>query len=264
MSKDKAPPLLSASKTYEDWTSLIDLWKDFRSLDKDKQAPAIVLSLEGKAQTAALEIPKADLTKDDGVDTLIKKLDTIYLKDSLSIKFVCLENFENLKRSEGTSIKDYLEEFQRRYNKVKSKGITYSDDVLAFRLLKADLSPRDEQLVKATITDMKYDEIKTKLTKIYSEGPSEASTSTSISVKVEEPTFHSSSNVEYDECIQSEEFTEYDADIPDSDQCDIETYYANYRGFRQGKFTPTNFQRRYHQPRSSNTNPQLKLNIQSA
>ena len=73
MSKDKAPPLLSASKTYEDWTNLIDLWKDFTSLDKHKQAPAIVLSLEGKVQTAALEIPKADLTKDDGVDTLIKK-----------------------------------------------------------------------------------------------------------------------------------------------------------------------------------------------
>ena len=106
--------------------------------------------------------------------------------------------------------------------------------------------------------DVKYYENKTKLTKIYSEGQSEASTSTSISVKVEEPTFYSSSNVEYDECIQSEEFTEYDAEIPDSDQCDIETYYTNYRGFRQWNFTPTNFQRRNHQPRSSNANPQLK------
>ena len=105
---------------------------------------------------------------------------------------------------------------------------------------------------------MKYDEIKTKLTKIYSEGPSEASTSTSISVKVEEPTFHSSSNVEYDECIQSEEFTEYDADVPDSDQSDIETYYTNYRGFRQRNFTPANFQRRNQQPKFSNTNPTPK------
>ena len=56
MSKDKAPPLLSASKTYEDWTNLIDLWKDFTSLDKPKKAPVIIL-LEVKAQMA-LEIPE--------------------------------------------------------------------------------------------------------------------------------------------------------------------------------------------------------------
>ena len=64
---------------------------------------------------------------------------------------------------------------------------------------------------------MKYDEITTKLTKIYSEGPSEASTAISIYVKVEEPIFNSSNNVEYDGCIFSEEFAEFDADIPDSD-----------------------------------------------
>ena len=155
--------------------------------------------------------PSKRLTKDDVVATLIKKLDTIYLKDSLSIKFVFHQNFENLRRTEGTSIKEYLE-FQRRYNKVKSYKLRF------FGIhTSANLSLRDEELMKATITDMKYDEMKTKLTIIYSEGPSEASTVISIYVKVEEPIFNSSSNVEYDECILSEEFAEFDADIPDSD-----------------------------------------------
>ena len=41
-------------------------------MDKGKQASAIVLSLDGKGQDAALEIPTEDLIKDDGVETLIK------------------------------------------------------------------------------------------------------------------------------------------------------------------------------------------------
>ena len=103
----------------------------------------------------------------------------------------------------------------------------------------ANLSSRHEQLVKGSITEMTYDEINTKLTKIYSQCPSGASRSISIDVKIEEPIFHSSSNGKYDEGILPEEFAEYDADIPDSDQSDIETYYTNYRDFREKNFNLT-------------------------
>ena len=54
--------------------------------------------------------------------------------------------------------------------KTKSYGTQTSDDVLAYRLLKsANLSTRDEQLVKATITELKYDSVKNKLIKIFSD-----------------------------------------------------------------------------------------------
>ena len=82
MSKDKAPPQFSANKSYEDWKKLVNLWKGFTSLDVSKRATAVVLSLEGnqKALTAALEIPEAQLAKDEGVDYILNKLDKIYLK----------------------------------------------------------------------------------------------------------------------------------------------------------------------------------------
>ena len=56
MTKDKAPPLLSYSKSYEDWKKFIGLWRGYTSVQKNKQASAIVLLLEGKDQTAALDV----------------------------------------------------------------------------------------------------------------------------------------------------------------------------------------------------------------
>ena len=42
--------------------------------------------------------------------------------------------------------------------------------MLAYRLLKAaNLPTRDEQLVKATITELRYDSVKTKLVKTFSD-----------------------------------------------------------------------------------------------
>ena len=192
MSKDKSPPLLSSSRTYDDWLKLIKLWQGFTTLEKGKQASAIVLSLDGKAQDAALKIPTEDLIKDDGVETLIKRLDTIFKKDALTQQFVCLENFENFRRSDNSSVKSFIEEFDKKYYKVKAHNLTYSEDVLGFRLLKAaNLSSRDEQLVKATVSEIKYGVKKEQLKKIFSEQEISVKTIDDIKVK-SEPTLHTS------------------------------------------------------------------------
>ena len=56
-----------------------------------------------------------------------------------------------------------------RCNKTKSHGTIWSDDLLAYRLLKsANLTTRDGKLIKATIGELKDDTLKIKLTKIFS------------------------------------------------------------------------------------------------
>ena len=79
-------------------------------------------------------------------------------------KYDALESFETYKRNSSTSIHDFLTEFEKRYRKIKKHGTIWSDDLLAYRLLKsANLTIPDEQLVKATIGELKYDIVKTKL-----------------------------------------------------------------------------------------------------
>ena len=55
-SSSKSPPSLSKCKSYEDWLKLIKIWRRFTELPKEKQGSAIVLSFEGEALDAVLEL----------------------------------------------------------------------------------------------------------------------------------------------------------------------------------------------------------------
>ena len=206
---NKNPPSLSKSKSYADWLKLLDIWRKFTSLEPEKQGPAIVLSLEGEAQDAILELSTNDITDKDGVDKIIERLNRLYKKDELTEKYNALESFETYKRKSNTSIRDFLTEFEKRYHKTKSHGTVWSDDLLAYRLLKsANLTTRDEQLVKATIGELKYETVKTKLTKIFTD-TNEVPTSDFNNINIKsEPTFHTQ-NLTAEESTQNLDYEEH-------------------------------------------------------
>ena len=166
----KAPPNIKSCKNYQDWKKLIKIWSGLTSLVKTKQASAVVLSLEGEAQDAALELPSTELNAEDGIETLLARLDKIFVKDALAEKYEALENLEIFKRQSGTSIREFINDFEKRLYKVKAIGVTIPDDMLAFRLMKSvNLDTQKEQLVKATITELKYEDLKLKLLKIFTD-----------------------------------------------------------------------------------------------
>ena len=162
----KSPPLLSDTKNYTDWIKLLDLWKIFTSLEPAKQGPAVALTLQGEAQDEILELSTNKLTAADGLNNIIKRLDLIYKKDELVDKFYNLEAFESYKRPARLPIQEFMTEFDKKSHKLKNE--TLSDDLLAYRLLKAaNLQERDEQLVKATVSKLTYREVKDQLKKIF-------------------------------------------------------------------------------------------------
>ena len=67
---NKSPPLLSKSKLYDDWLKLVEIWRNFTTLEPEKQGPAIVLSLEGEAQDAVLELTTDEISNEEGVTKL--------------------------------------------------------------------------------------------------------------------------------------------------------------------------------------------------
>ena len=69
--------------------------------------------------------------------------------------------------------------------------------MLAYRLLKAaNLPTRDEQLVKATITELKYDSVKSKLIRIFSDN-SDVPTPELNDIHIKsEPVYHTQSYLE--------------------------------------------------------------------
>ena len=68
----KTTPPLFHSKSYEDWLKLFRIWRMYTELPKTRQGPALVLSLEGEAQDAALELLEDKIAQENGVDAILR------------------------------------------------------------------------------------------------------------------------------------------------------------------------------------------------
>ena len=78
------------------------------------------------------------------------------------------ESFIYFKREAHMNIADFINEFERRYNKSKEHKFELSSSTRAFFLLnQANLSDDHKKLVRATLTGLEYDEMKTKLKKVF-------------------------------------------------------------------------------------------------
>ena len=167
---NKTPPQLSKFKSYGDWVRLVRIWTKFTDLAAEKQDPALVMSLTGKALETILELDDKDISNKDGVVMIINKLDGLFKKDELNEKFEDLERFETYKRPPETSIQQFLVEFDQRCTRLKKHNTSVTDDLLGFKLLKsANLASQDEQLVRATIDTINYDNIKKKIKAIFAQ-----------------------------------------------------------------------------------------------
>lgn len=164
----KGPPSLHKDITYSTWKRELAIWQAFTSIENKKQAPAIFLTLTGQAREAALEIDIKKLNADDGVKNLIEALDKLYLQDEACSAYEAYEIFEKFVRPAEMSIADYIIQFERFHIKAKSHSMEIHDGVLAYRLLNgANLDESHKQLIRATLSEMKYDTMKEQLKKVF-------------------------------------------------------------------------------------------------
>ena len=95
----KTPPSLSKCKTYEDWLKLLKIWRKISELNANRQGLALPFSLKYEALDVVLEIDESDNRKENGVDFIIERLNSLFRKDSTITKYQPLEVFMTLKRS---------------------------------------------------------------------------------------------------------------------------------------------------------------------
>ena len=207
-SSAQKPPKLSECKSYDDWIKLINIWTDFVTLDKSKHAQAIVLqALEGEARDAALEIESAELSAEDGVKKVMERLDKLYKKDELTERYNAIDALDAYRRPKNTTMKDFLIEFDKRLYKAKSYKSTMSDDLLAYRLLKAaNLDDVHEQLIKATVPELKYEGVRKQLKKIFSDEDKMVDhDSEKFKIKIE-PTYFTNNDIENESSEDEEQY----------------------------------------------------------
>ena len=73
MTTYKVPPKFTENIPYETWVKEVKLWAICNSkVEKKELGPALVLSLDGRAREAALELDINEVNADDGLDKVIK------------------------------------------------------------------------------------------------------------------------------------------------------------------------------------------------
>lgn len=156
---DKTPPAFNrTTDVYAKWKRQFELWQAITDVAKAKQGVLLVLRLDAVTQEEVLELMTNDDIKKDGVKTILGHLDKKFEVDKVTSAYETYEEFERYRRGEKASIDEHCNEFEKRVSKVKAKGTQLSTEVLAYRLLKsANLDEGQEQLVKATIGEISYE-----------------------------------------------------------------------------------------------------------
>ena len=232
------PPRFESSATYESWKKEIKLWQICCPLGKNQQAPALVLSLQGKAKEAALELEVSQLSSENGVNLILEKLDGLYKKDENQLIYVSLKNYEQHIRQKDQTIDDYINEFERRYNKLKNYGIIYPDTAVAYRLLEgANLTMESNKLVRTTITTFDFKSTKAQLRKLEDSAAS-CSSKTDVPIIKSEPddTFYSNEQNEDQHSNDNETYYNSEQQRGRSRERGSERgYMRGGRGFRGGR-----------------------------
>lgn len=228
----KAPPALRDDLGYEDWKKELKIWQAFTDLEKKRQGGALFLTLTGKSREAVLsEIDVDKLNTDSGIDCIIASLDNLFLKDKAESGFEAFDQFIKFRRPQSMSIKDYILEFNLKYNKIKCQNMKLPEGVLAYALLTCANLPSDqEQLCRATCSELTYQDMKRQIDRIsLSNANSHLSSETSDFAPVQYMTHH-------EEYCDNQEFKDEYGEESENYYTDAEyAYYAHpsYRPTRQ-------------------------------
>ena len=161
----KVPPVFTSQKPYSRWVDEIKAWQALTDLEKKKRGIAIALSLPEEGQNSIRDKVFSELTvdalnADDGVAQLITFMDKIFKKDELSEAYEAYTEFDRFRRSQVTTMENYVTEFEKLYNKTKKFKMDLPQPVLAFKLLEcSELDMKDRQLVLTGVDYSKVDDL---------------------------------------------------------------------------------------------------------
>lgn len=155
----KLPPEPSSSDNYQLWRKDIEVWAKLTETLPAKRGLALQFACRSnkKLHEAVLEIPSAEVECEQGLNNVLKVLDTLHNVDQKDTAIKSYKDFLSLKRKENQTIAEFLLEFEQISNKTKANGNTLSDDLLAYQLLQsANISDTDERIIRASTTELTY------------------------------------------------------------------------------------------------------------
>lgn len=154
---------------YINWKRDVDIWSFLTKTDKVKHGLQVYQVLPVWLKESVLaNVTIETLKTEDGLKELISFLDQKFEKSPDELGYEAFESLMNFRRS-TESMREYVNSFERLYDKAKGYNMTVSDGVLAIILLKsANLTAEQMNLCRAT-SDLKFDKMKEQLKKTFTD-----------------------------------------------------------------------------------------------
>ena len=97
----------------------------------------VYLHLTDKIRKNCSYILVNDLNKDDGLDILVRRIKSLYAKDTNKLlAFMWYDKFENFKRPDDMNIADYINDFERFNSQIKHYDMELLTGVITYKVLK--------------------------------------------------------------------------------------------------------------------------------
>ena len=115
-----------------------------QTLTKSSKVQLLIFHFQIKFRSACRDTAVADLNKDDSLNILINKLETLYVKDKKASAYIAYERFKTYQRPSDMNIADYLNEFERSCHEIQRFEMSFPSAVLAYRVLKSSNLPNEK------------------------------------------------------------------------------------------------------------------------
>ena len=164
------PPKLELAKGYDFWKQQLNSWELTTDYAKEKRAHLVILhSLDRNLQEEMYaKVTAANLVTPECLKHLTDALDNKYkVKDSLK-QYLYFDELVDFRREEDVTIAEFTEEFERKIGKLPAAQCVLPDPVIAHTYVKnAGLSDTAKATLKASVSDMTFDNLKEAMLRIY-------------------------------------------------------------------------------------------------
>ena len=175
----KLPPEPSSCENYQLWRKDVEVWSKLTDTPAAKRGLALQYACRTnqKLHETILEIPSEQVECEEGLENVLKVLDTHHNVNKKEVAIKSYKDFLSLRRKQNQTISEFILEFDKISNKTKSNGNTLSDDLMAYQLLQAvSITETDERIIKASTPDLTYKNVQEALKRSFGDSTYETQT----------------------------------------------------------------------------------------
>lgn len=156
----ECPRFSGIQAEYKAWKGQVRDWIDVCGDEIKYPALEIRMSLKGKALQVTEELDREELKKKIGSELILKKLDEVYLKDTLMENYGIMKSYFKIERDSNEKMRDFVLRYEKaasECNRALGKEL-FEGEAKGFHILEqASLTESQKQMVLAACGDGKLE-----------------------------------------------------------------------------------------------------------